>query len=98
MAAERVPEHKQEETIMSVLKCNDQSLLQTSPSVSQAPAPGLLSDSTPARGGECHIAREEARDQIHLDRWGADASAAGSSDAQPGSVREFSLFAYGAGI
>jgi hypothetical protein len=81
---------------MSDLKWSDPSLPQTPPSFSQAP--GLVPASTLADGGECHIAPEEALDQIHLNRWGADASAAHTRDAGPGSVRGFSLFEHGAGI
>jgi hypothetical protein len=81
---------------MSVLKWSDPSLPQPPPSFSQAPR--LVPASTPADAGECHIAPEETLDQIHLNRWGADAGAAYTRDAGPGSVREFSLFEHGAGI
>ena len=70
---------------MSALKWSDPSLLQTPPSFSQAP--GLAPASTP--GGECRRAPEGALDQIHLNRWRADASAAGARDAGSGSVGEF---------
>jgi hypothetical protein len=79
---------------MSVLKWSDPSLLQTPPSFSQAP--GLVPASTP--GGECRRAPEGALDQIHLNRWGADAGAPWTRDAGPGSVREFPYFEHGAGI
>jgi hypothetical protein len=79
---------------MSVLKWSDPSLLQTPPSFSQAP--GLAPASTP--GGECRRAPEGALDQIHLNRWGADAGAPWTRDAGPGSVREFPYFEHGAGI
>jgi hypothetical protein len=88
--------HKREETIMSVLKRSDRSLPQNPPSFSQAP--GLVPASTPAGGGECRIALEAALDPIDLNRWGADAGAAGSRDAGPGPVRGFSQFEHGAGI
>ena len=81
---------------MSVLKWSDPSLPQTPPGFSQAP--GLIPASTLADGGECRLAVEGALDQIHLNRWGADASAAHTRDAGPGSVRGFSLFEHGAGI
>jgi hypothetical protein len=41
---------------------------------------------------------EEALDQIHLDRRGADGGAGCTRDAGPGSVPGFSLFEHGAGI
>ena len=72
---------------MSVLKWSDPSLLQTPPSFSQAP--GLVPASTLADGGECRLALGGALDQIHLNRWRADASAAGARDAGSGSVGEF---------
>jgi len=81
---------------MSVLKWSDPSLLQIPPSFSQAP--GLVPASTLADGGECRLAAEGALDQIHLNRWGADAGAACTRDAGPGSVREFPQFERGAGI
>jgi hypothetical protein len=81
---------------MSVLKWSDPNLPQTPPSFSQTP--GLVPASTPADGGECRIALKEALDPINLNRWGADAGAACTRDAGPGSVREFSLFEHGAGI
>jgi hypothetical protein len=81
---------------MSALKWSDPSLLQTPPSFSQAP--GLVPASTLADGGECRLAAERALDQIHLNRWGADARAAGTRRAGPGSVREFPQFERGAGI
>jgi hypothetical protein len=88
--------YKREETIMSVLKWSDPSPPQTPASSSQAP--GLVPASTLGDGGECPIAPEEALNQIHLNRSGADASLACTRDAGPGSVREFSLFENGAGI
>jgi hypothetical protein len=81
---------------MSVLKWSDPSLPQTSPSFSRAPR--LVPASTPADGGEFRPAPEDALEQIHLNRWGADAGAAGTRGAGPGSVREFPQFDHGAGI
>jgi hypothetical protein len=81
---------------MSVLKWSVSSLPQTPSSCSQAP--GLDPASTPADGGQCRLAPGGALDQINLNRWGADARAAGTRDAGPGSVREFPRFERGAGI
>ena len=81
---------------MSVLKWSDPSLLHSPPSFSRAP--GLVPDSTLANGGECRLAPEGAFDHIHLNRWGADAGAACTRDAGPGSVRAFPQFEHGAGI
>jgi len=81
---------------MSALKWSDPSLPQTPPSFSQAP--GLVPASTLADGGECRLALGGALDQTHLNRWRADASAAGARDAGSGSVGEFPQFAHGAGI
>ena len=81
---------------MSDLNWSDPSLPRTPPSFSQAP--GLVPASTLAAGGEYRRAPEGALDQIHLNRWGADASAARPRDAGPGSVREFPQFEHGAGI
>jgi hypothetical protein len=81
---------------MSVLKWSDPSLPQPPPSFSQAP--GLVPAPTPADGGEFRLVVPGALDPIHLNRWGADASAAGTRDAKPGSVWEFPQFEHGAGI
>jgi hypothetical protein len=81
---------------MSVLKWSDPSLPQTPPSSSRAP--GLVPASTLADGGEIRLALEGALDQINPNRWGADASAACTRDAEPDSVREFPRFGHGAGI
>ena len=81
---------------MSVLEWSDRSLPRTPSSFSQAPGP--VPTSTPADGGGCRIALEEALDRVHLNRWGADAGAAYASDAGPGLVRGFPLFEHGAGI
>ena len=81
---------------MPVLKWSDPSLLQTPPSFSQGP--GLVPASTLADGGEFRLAVPGALDPIHLNRWGAEAGAAGTRDAGPGSVREFPQFEHGAGI
>ena len=81
---------------MSVLKWSDPSLRQARPSFSQGP--GLVPTSTLADGGECRLALGGALDQIHLNRWRADASAVGTRDAGSGSVGEFPQFAHGAGI
>jgi hypothetical protein len=81
---------------MSVLKWSDPSLPQTLPRSSRAP--GLVPASTLPVGGEFRLAPEGALDQITLNRWGADADAAGTRDAGPGSVRAFPQFERGAGI
>ena len=81
---------------MSALKCSDPSLPQTPPSFSQAP--GLVPASTLADGGECRLALGGALDPIHLNRWRADASAAGARDAGSGSVGESPQCEHGAGI
>jgi hypothetical protein len=81
---------------MSVLKWSDPSRPQTLPRFSQAP--GLVPASALADGGECRLAPEGALDPIHLNRWGADAGAAGTRHAGLGSVREFPQFERGAGI
>ena len=81
---------------MSVLKWGVSSVPQSPPSFSQAP--GLVPASTLADGGECRLTLEGPLDRINLDRWGADANAAGPRDAGPGSVREFPYFEHGAGI
>jgi hypothetical protein len=81
---------------MSVLNWSDPSLPQTPPSSSQAP--GLVAALPLEAGGEYRRAPEGALDQIHLNRWGADASAARPHNAGPGSVREFPRFEHGAGI
>ena len=81
---------------MSALKRSDPNLPQTPPSYSQAP--GLVPASTLADGGECRLALGGALDQIHLNRWRADASAAGTRDAGSGSVGEFPQCEHGAGI
>ena len=81
---------------MSVLKWGVSSLPQSPPSFSQAP--GLVPASTLADGGECRLALEGALDPINLNRWRADAGAAGTRDAGPCSVWQFPQFERGAGI
>jgi len=59
---------------------------------------GARPASTLADGGEYRLAAEGALDQIHLNRWRADASAAGARDAGSGSVGESPQCEHGAGI
>jgi hypothetical protein len=75
---------------------SDSSLPQTPPGFAQGP--GFVPASTLADGGEFRLALEGALDRILLNRWGADASPAGTRDAGSGSVREFPQFEYGARI